>query len=105
MFLTLDLKMRFTRSAPLLPALFCLAIICNAQKPGYDTDQRGVWSAEKANEWYASKGWLRGCDFIPSTAINQLEMWQAASFDSSTIDRECLGCTHARRCGAEGLVP
>ena len=34
------------------------------------------------------KGWLRGCDFIPSTAINQLEMWQAATFDTVTINKE-----------------
>jgi hypothetical protein len=32
--------------------------------------------------------WLVGCNFIPSTAINQLEMWQAGSFDVETIRRE-----------------
>ncbi len=47
-----------------------------------------VWSKQKANAWYAKYGWMRGCDFIPSTAINQLEMWQAETFDSATIDRE-----------------
>lgn len=46
------------------------------------------WTAEKANAWYTHKGWLRGCNFIPSTAINQLEMWQAESFDTATINRE-----------------
>lgn len=50
--------------------------------------QHAIWTKEKANTWYAGKGWLRGCDFIPSTAINQLEMWQAASFDPTTIDKE-----------------
>jgi len=49
---------------------------------------RPVWSAEKANEWYNQWGWLRGCDFIPGTAINQLEMWQAETFDTATINRE-----------------
>jgi len=49
---------------------------------------RAVWSAEKANEWYQHQGWLRGSDFIPSTAINQLEMWQAETFDTATINRE-----------------
>ncbi|MBE7175872.1 MAG: cellulase family glycosylhydrolase [Mucilaginibacter polytrichastri] len=49
---------------------------------------REVWSVEKANEWYKQWGWLRGADFIPSTAINQLEMWQEESFDPKTIDRE-----------------
>ncbi len=49
---------------------------------------RPVWTKEKANEWYSTKGWLRGSDFIPSTAINQLEMWQAETFDTAAIDRE-----------------
>ncbi len=48
----------------------------------------GRWTAEKANAWYQQKGWLVGCNFSPSTAINQLEMWQADSFDAKTIDRE-----------------
>ena len=46
------------------------------------------WSKEKAAAWYARWGWLRGSNFIPSTAINQLEMWQAETFDTATIDRE-----------------
>lgn len=49
---------------------------------------RHIWSKKKANSWYAKKGWLRGCDFIPSTAINQLEMWQEPTFDAPTIDKE-----------------
>lgn len=47
-----------------------------------------VWTADRANQWYAAQGWRVGCNFIPSTAINQLEMWQEASFDPKTIDRE-----------------
>jgi hypothetical protein len=46
------------------------------------------WSVEKAQQWYAAQHWLVGCNFIPSTAINQLEMWQADSFDPETIVRE-----------------
>ena len=46
------------------------------------------WSAEQANAWYAKQPWLVGCNFIPSTAINQLEMWQPETFDPKTIDRE-----------------
>ncbi|MEJ0089849.1 MAG: 1,4-beta-xylanase [Limisphaerales bacterium] len=46
------------------------------------------WTAEKANAWYASQLWLVGANFVPSTAINQLEMWQAETFDPATIDRE-----------------
>src|SRR5688572_3072633 len=47
-----------------------------------------IWSKEKANEWYKKQGWLVGANFLPSTAINQLEMWQADTFDPVTIDRE-----------------
>jgi hypothetical protein len=46
------------------------------------------WSTEQANTWYAQQPWLVGCNYIPSTAINQLEMWQTDSFDPDTIDRE-----------------
>lgn len=47
-----------------------------------------VWSVEKANAWYKEYKWINGADFIPSTAINQLEMWQAETFDAQTIDKE-----------------
>ncbi len=46
------------------------------------------WTPERAAEWYAAQPWLVGCNFGPSTAINQLEMWQADTFDPETIDRE-----------------
>lgn len=46
------------------------------------------WSPEKANEWYAHHRWIIGCNYIPSTAVNQLEMWQGDTFDPATIDRE-----------------
>jgi hypothetical protein len=46
------------------------------------------WSAEQANRWYDQQPWLVGCNFIPSTTINQLEMWQQDTFDPATIDRE-----------------
>lgn len=47
-----------------------------------------VWTTAKANAWYAQHKWMSGADFIPSSAINQLEMWQADTFDPATIDRE-----------------
>ena len=49
---------------------------------------RDIWTKEQANDWYAKQGWLVGCDFVPSTAIHELEMWQAATFDTATINRE-----------------
>jgi hypothetical protein len=57
-------------------------------KSGSQPGNTAVWSAEKARDWAKSLPWLRGSDFIPSTAINQLEMWQSETFDTATINRE-----------------
>jgi hypothetical protein len=46
------------------------------------------WTTEQANAWYDHQPWLVGSNFIPHTAINELEMWQADTFDLPTIDRE-----------------
>ena len=46
------------------------------------------WSAQKANDWYKQQPWLVGANFIPSNAINQLEMFQAATFDPAINDKE-----------------
>lgn len=46
------------------------------------------WSNEKAWEWYDKQPWLVGTNFNPSTAINQLEFWQADTFDAETINKE-----------------
>src|SRR5580692_4587517 len=46
------------------------------------------WSVKRAHAWYAKQPWPVGSNFIPSTAINELEMWQADTFDLPTIDRE-----------------
>ena len=47
-----------------------------------------AWTPKQANDWYTRQPWLVGSNFIPSTAINELEMWQADTFDLPTIDRE-----------------
>jgi hypothetical protein len=46
------------------------------------------WTEKAANDWYAQQPWLVGSNYIPSTAINELEMWQAATFDPQRIDKE-----------------
>lgn len=53
----------------------------------------GRWTEAQANAWYDARPWPVGCNFIPSTAINELEMWQAETFDPATLDRE-LGWAH-----------
>jgi len=55
---------------------------------GSEVTVPGRWTVEKANAWYKQQPWLVGCNFTPSTAVNQLEMWQADTFDPGTIDRE-----------------
>jgi hypothetical protein len=49
---------------------------------------RARWSEAEANAWYARQPWLIGSNFIPASAINELEMWQADSFDPQEIDKE-----------------
>src|SRR4051794_1449394 len=70
----------------LLTFIFSLAqessINISAGSPGT------VWPIEKANEWHKANNWVIGANFIPSTAINQLEMWQKETFDTATINRE-----------------
>jgi hypothetical protein len=50
--------------------------------------QTARWTEKTANDWYAKQPWLVGSNYIPSTAINELEMWQASTFDPQRIDKE-----------------
>jgi hypothetical protein len=60
----------------LLPA----AWISHAQEPR--------WTEQQATAWYAEQPWLVGANFAPADAVNELEMWQADTFDANEIDRE-----------------
>ena len=46
------------------------------------------WSSDRANRWYQAQDWPVGADYITSTAINQLEMFQPGSYDPRRIDTE-----------------
>ena len=46
------------------------------------------WSEQKAASWYAAQPWLVGANYVPSDAINQLEMFQPETFNPSLNDRE-----------------
>lgn len=59
-----------------------------AQKQEKETPAPERWSVEKANEWYGRQSWLVGANYITSSAINQLEMWQAETFDTAAINVE-----------------
>jgi hypothetical protein len=62
----------------LTPLMFGLTVMAQSQR----------WTAGAANAWYAKQPWLVGSNYIPATAINELEMWQADSFDPQRIDKE-----------------
>ncbi|MBC7889012.1 MAG: cellulase family glycosylhydrolase [Ferruginibacter sp.] len=63
-----------------------LSLHSNAQKN--ETAKRAIWTKAQANTWYSRQPFLVGANFLPSTAINELEMWQASTFDTLTISRE-----------------
>jgi hypothetical protein len=46
------------------------------------------WTEKAANDWYAKQPWLVGANYIPATAINELEMWQQKTFDPVWIETE-----------------
>jgi hypothetical protein len=68
---------------PCFSATFVLSTLLPAQ-----TQPTSRWTAEQANRWYAEQPWLVGSNYIPADAINQLEMWQASTFDPKRIDKE-----------------
>jgi hypothetical protein len=63
--------------------IFCAAIFLS-----HALHARDVWTPEQAREWGGKQPWLVGANYTPASAINQLEMWQAESFDPGGIDRE-----------------
>ena len=76
----------------ILPALILSSAVLAADATV--AAQASRWTPERAWAWYGSQPWLVGCNFFPSTAVNDVEMWQKESFDAKTIDRE-LGWAEA----------
>ena len=56
----------------------------------------GRWSVERAQGWHRAHRGLVGANYIPSNAINQLEMFQPETYDIRRIDAELA---MARRIG------
>ena len=66
--------------------VFLLAVsVAVGQTP---QDAAGRWSEAKAQAWYDRQPWLVGANFVPSDAINEMEMFQPATFDPALIDKE-----------------
>jgi cellulase (glycosyl hydrolase family 5) len=68
----------------LIAALVCLCVLANVAARA----QAQRWPESTASDWYAKQPWLVGSNYIPSNAINELEMWQAETFDPQRIDVE-----------------
>src|SRR5579864_2480427 len=70
------------RWVPLYAAAACV-LLGSAESPA-----REIWTPRQANDWYLRQSWMLGANYIPASAINQLEMWQAQTFDPARIDKE-----------------
>jgi hypothetical protein len=69
-----------------LGALLTCGMLLSVCSPLQSQEPR--WTEDQANHWYRQQPWLVGANFVPSNAINELEMWQDATFDAAEIDRE-----------------
>jgi len=58
--------------------MFCASV--------FSQDSR--WTEKQAKDWYQKQPWPVGGNFLPTDAENELEMWQADTFDSAEIDKE-----------------
>jgi hypothetical protein len=72
-----------TRAIPFLVAAITVAV--SAQTPPAPA---GRWTEARAQEWYRAQPWLVGANYNPASAINQIEMWQADTFNPKEIDKE-----------------
>jgi hypothetical protein len=66
-----------------LISVSCLVLACSIAAQAAER-----WSEATARSWYEQQPWIVGSNFIPANAINELEMWQADTFDPGEIDKE-----------------
>jgi Cellulase (glycosyl hydrolase family 5) len=72
------------------PWMLLFSVLCGAGLAGAPAQPAaaGRWPEGRAADWYRQQPWLVGANYAPANAINQLEMWQAETFDPATIDKE-----------------
>jgi hypothetical protein len=61
---------------------------CPSRPDATERPMTDRWSEADANAWWRARPWLCGFNFLPSTAVNFIEMWHRDSFDAATIERE-----------------
>ncbi|HEX7916728.1 cellulase family glycosylhydrolase [Rudaea sp.] len=69
-------------------ALSILVVALLALQPLHAAESTTRWPEAKAKTWYAQQRWILGANYLPANAINELEMWQADTFDPARIDLE-----------------
>ena len=72
----------------LMLAISTLAATSSLMAAAPPSPAAGRWTEEQARAWHAKQPWLFGFNFVPSTAVNDTEIWQAETFDPAVIDRE-----------------
>jgi hypothetical protein len=80
-------KIRAFKRMGVLSFLIVFALSFAQAQPGAKGSPRR-WTEAKARAWAGAEPWGLGCNYIPRTAVNTLEMWQAETFDPATIDEE-----------------
>ena len=75
------MKRKLAAPVALLTLILSAVLVAAADAPG-------PWSANTAVRWYSDQPWLVGSNYLPSNAANELEMWQAETFDPKRIDTE-----------------
>lgn len=75
------------RTALKIPLLLAAGVAVT-RVPRASAEEAGRWSPDRASRWYQAQGWLVGANYIPASAINQFEMFQADTFDPRRIDTE-----------------
>ncbi|HEV2540997.1 MAG TPA: cellulase family glycosylhydrolase [Frateuria sp.] len=70
----------------MLALAFATAVLFAPRAPAADAPAR--WTSAQAHAWYERQSWPLGSNYVPADAINELEMWQAATFDPARIDKE-----------------
>jgi len=68
--------------------VFATILLCAVSSASAAASRTTRWSEQQANEWYGKQPWLVGSNYTPRSAINQLEMWQEATFNPEQIDQE-----------------
>ena len=53
-------------------------------------ERNGPWTAEKAWAWYGAQPWIRGCNYMPASAANRVDQWQALGAEDrfAEVERE-----------------